>query len=218
MRQTAHRPAAPLQHTTARPHRAKRRLALVVVLLLAASVPLTAPATATGLTKHQKDYLRIQLSLQDHRFSGELDLFETWRDTAQMNRTDLEDLINANNPDDQAAIQAYEAWGAGFAKEAHKKAVTDKADAVAAVNKLYAKARPWFKTKAGKRDLRGGTDSLRGAFDALYAAYAHLGQAGQALSRDDFTQFDAEMGRALSARDLAVSLFDGGLEKLRALR
>jgi hypothetical protein len=210
MRYTSQRPAA---HS----HRRDGRLTLVLLLLLAASVLLAAPATATALTKQQKDYLRIQLSLQDQRISGELGLFETWRDTAQMNRDDLEDLVNANNPDDQAEIQAYEAWGADFAKGVRRKVATDKADAVAAVNKLYAKAKPWFRTKSDKRDLREGTDSLRGAFDALYDAYTHLGLAAQALSRDDFARFDAEVNWALSARDLAVSLSDGSLEKLRAL-
>jgi hypothetical protein len=223
MTRSPHRPAshlqrvAPLQRTAAPSRRTEVRLALVVVSLLVASALLAAPGTATGLTKHQKDYLKVQLSLQDQQFSGELGLFETWRDTAQMNRDDLEDLINAHNPDDQAEIEAYETWGADFAKQVRKKVATDRADAVTAVNKLYAKAKPWFRTKADKRDLREGTDSLRGAFEALFDAYHHLGVAAQALSRDDFAEFDAEVGRALSAHDLAVSLFDGGLEKLRAL-
>ncbi len=134
-----------------------------------------------------------------------------------MNRDDLEDLLNAGNPDDRAQIEAYETWGADFAKEVHKKVARDKADAVTAVNKLYAKAKPWFKAKSGRHSLREGTDSLRGAFNALYDAYSHLAVAAEALAGDDFAKFDAEVARALSARDLAVSLFDGGLEKLRAL-
>lgn len=210
MRLSAHSPTRPA-------HRRDVRLTLVVVLVLAASVLLAAPGTASGLTKSQKDYLRIRLSLQEQRFTGELSLFETWRETAQMNRDDLEDLLNANNPGDQAEIQSYESWGADFATQVRKKVATDRGDAIAEVNKLYAKAKPWFKSKSDRRDLREGATSLRGAFDALYDAYTHLGLAADALSRDDFAQFDGEMNWALGARDLAVSLSQDGLEKLRAL-
>ena len=93
----------------------------------------------------------------------------------------------------------------------------DKPGAIRSINKFYAETKPWFKTKSSKQDLREGTNSLRGAFDALYEAYTHLGLAAEALSVADFGNFDGEYATAQSARALALSVFDGGMEQLRGL-
>ena len=198
--------------------RVNTHLATVVLLVLAAGVLLALPATASAhLSKSQKTYFKMMLRFEAQEFAGSVGLLDTWCDTAEMNRHDLEDLINANNPDDKPEIQACEEWAADFAREVRKMVVADKPGAIRSINKFYAETKPWFKTKSGKRDLREGTESLRGAFSALYDAYTHLGLAAEALSAADFGNFDAEYARAQSARDLALSVFDGGMEQLRGL-
>jgi len=194
------------------------RLTIVVLLLLAAGVPLALPATASAhLDKSQKAYFKAMLGFEAQEFAGSVGLLDTWCHTAEMNRQDLEDLINANNPDDKPEIQAYEEWGSAFAREVRKMVAADKPGAIRSINKFYAETKPWFKTKSSKQDLREGTNSLRGAFDALYEAYTHLGLAAEALSVADFGNFDGEYATAQSARALALSVFDGGMEQLRGL-
>jgi hypothetical protein len=193
-------------------------LATVVLVVLSAGVLLALPATASAhLSKIQKAYFKTMLRFEAQEFTGSVSLLDTWCDTAQMNRHDLEDLINANNPDDKPEIQAYKEWASAFAREVRKKAAADKAGAIRSINKFYAETKPWFKTKSSKRDLREGKASLRGAFSALYEAYIHLGLAAEALSVADFGNFDGEYASAQSARDLALSVFDGGMDQLRGL-
>jgi len=197
---------------------ANGRRAIVILVVAAAGVLLAVPATAGArLDKHQKAYFKAMLGFQADEFTGSVSVFDTWCDTEDMNRDDLEALIASMNPDDLPAIQAYEESAGVFAQAIRAKVAAEKPVADKSIRRFYAKTLPWFKGKSVRRDLREGTVALRGAFAALYEAYSHLGMAVQALSSADFVTYDEESAIAKGARDGAVSLFDAGMEKLRGL-